>query len=393
MSKINVLVVPSDRFGSGKFRSVDPHVNLSTEDFFVDINYEVDWNNDEFLNNFQIIHIHRQILPDFTSNEAIIKKLTARGIKVVVDTDDYWQLDTHHQHYELFNKNQLGKHIIAGMRAATVVTCPTPYIADELRKIGIKHVAVLPNAINTNEAQFKPNPSQSERMRFGWLGGSSHLFDMEQLASIPYRGQDFGIVLCGYDTSGKVKLQDPKTGQIKQRDVSPVETVWFQYEIFMTDGFEILREDKDYFEFLLRFVNLDYQGVENKPYRRIWTRAVNQYAKGYNEFDVALAPLKDTKFNLFKSQLKAIEAGFMKKALIASDFGPYQQDLVHGKNALLVKPNKSHKQWRQHVERLTKNPNMVTDLAEALHETVKDKYSLSTVNATRTDLYKLIGND
>ena len=28
MPKINVLVVPSDRFGVGKFRSVDPHTML-----------------------------------------------------------------------------------------------------------------------------------------------------------------------------------------------------------------------------------------------------------------------------------------------------------------------------------------------------------------------------
>ena len=43
MSKIKVLVVPSDRTGVGKFRSVDPHVflqNLYGDDFHVDIDYE-----------------------------------------------------------------------------------------------------------------------------------------------------------------------------------------------------------------------------------------------------------------------------------------------------------------------------------------------------------------
>ena len=43
MSKIKVLVVPSDRTGVGKFRSVDPHVflqNLYGNDFHVDIIYE-----------------------------------------------------------------------------------------------------------------------------------------------------------------------------------------------------------------------------------------------------------------------------------------------------------------------------------------------------------------
>ena len=43
MTKINVLVLPSDKTGVGKFRSVDPHIflqKLYPEDFHVDIDYE-----------------------------------------------------------------------------------------------------------------------------------------------------------------------------------------------------------------------------------------------------------------------------------------------------------------------------------------------------------------
>ena len=42
MPKINVLVLPSDQSGVGKFRSVDPHVNLQINypnDFHIDIDY------------------------------------------------------------------------------------------------------------------------------------------------------------------------------------------------------------------------------------------------------------------------------------------------------------------------------------------------------------------
>ncbi len=49
MSKINVLVLPSDGSGVGKFRSVDPHVklqNLYPEEFHVDIEYRsITWRN------------------------------------------------------------------------------------------------------------------------------------------------------------------------------------------------------------------------------------------------------------------------------------------------------------------------------------------------------------
>ena len=48
MSKIKVLVLPSDRTGVGKFRSVDPHIflqNLYPDDFHVDIVFDLDINN------------------------------------------------------------------------------------------------------------------------------------------------------------------------------------------------------------------------------------------------------------------------------------------------------------------------------------------------------------
>ena len=51
MEKINLLVIPSDKSGVGKFRSVDPHVklqNMFPNDFHVDIEYDVDLNNLEF---------------------------------------------------------------------------------------------------------------------------------------------------------------------------------------------------------------------------------------------------------------------------------------------------------------------------------------------------------
>ena len=49
MSKIKILVVPSDRTGVGKFRSVDPHIFLQNQypdDFHVDIVYEPPMDDD-----------------------------------------------------------------------------------------------------------------------------------------------------------------------------------------------------------------------------------------------------------------------------------------------------------------------------------------------------------
>jgi predicted RecB family nuclease len=46
------------------FRSVNPHIALETnypEEFSVDIDYEPELNNDEWLKQYDIIHYHRTI--------------------------------------------------------------------------------------------------------------------------------------------------------------------------------------------------------------------------------------------------------------------------------------------------------------------------------------------
>ena len=112
---------------------------------------------------------------------------------------------------------------------------------------------------------------------------------------------------------------------------------------------------------------------ENKPYRRVWTKPITSYASNYNLFDISLAPLKENTFNKVKSQLKVIEAGFHKKALIAQDFGPYNIDSVNlieygggineKGNAILILGRKNHKDWVKALNRLKKNPELIKLLA------------------------------
>jgi glycosyltransferase involved in cell wall biosynthesis len=94
--------------------------------------------------------------------------------------------------------------------------------------------------------------------------------------------------------------------------------------------------------------------------------------------------------------LKVIEAGFYKKALIASNIGPYTIDLKHcldngnfvDGNAILVNETRNHSDWAKFIEKLVKNPNLIKDMGERLYESVKDKYDLNTVTKDRKDFYK-----
>jgi glycosyltransferase involved in cell wall biosynthesis len=151
---------------------------------------------------------------------------------------------------------------------------------------------------------------------------------------------------------------------------------------------------------LFNFVEAPYNDTD-KPYVRRWTKNINSYASNYNYFDVSLAPLVESVFNANKSQLKVIEAGFHKKAIIASETNPYTLDLVNSiengifnnkGNSLLVSTKKNHKQWAQHMKKLIENPSMIEDMGNRLYETVKDKYSLKNVCKDRVQFFKTIIN-
>jgi len=402
MKKIKVLVVPSDRTGVGKFRSVDPHIflqNLYPEEFFVDIVYDIPLDDIEFFKKYDIVSFHRSLSPDFEKSVEVINKLNDLGIPTIADIDDYWMPGKEHPLHDVIKVNKLNERIVSNLRTAKYVTTTTTLFADEIKKFN-KNVFVFPNAINPNEPQFREPTPESDRLRVGWLGGSSHLHDLQLLEqSISKLGSHVDklqFVLCGFDTRGTITEINAQTKEHKKRNIEPHESVWAKYENIFTQNYSFVSED--YKKFLLNYKQENYPSELSESYIRVWTKPVQSYAKNYSKFDVSLAPIKNHMFNRMKSQLKVIEAGFYKKALIASNLGPYTIDLKHclqngnfvDGNALLVDENRNHSDWAKFIEKLLKNPNMVKDMGERLYETVKDKYDLNIVTKSRAEFYKSI---
>jgi glycosyltransferase involved in cell wall biosynthesis len=402
MSKIKVLVVPSDKTGVGKFRSIDPHVFLQSlypDDFHVDILFDIPENDMNFWKQYQIVHFHRNLGKNYETTPQLLRTLRSMGIKTIMDLDDYWLPGKEHPIHDLIMVNKIHEKIIANLRETEYVITTTSVFAQEISKYN-KNVFVFPNAINPNEPQFKAQTTESDKLRFGWLGGSSHLHDIMLLDGIFSRIHQYKdksqFYLCGFDTRGVVTEIDAKTKEQKQRPIKPEETVWYQYETIFTNKHQLI--SPEYKEYLMNFKETDDSQFANEFYRRVWTRPVQSYAKNYSNFDVSLAPLKNHIFNRVKSQLKVIEAGFYKKALIASNLGPYTIDLTHSLeqgnfvdgNALLVDEGRNHSDWFKYVKKLIDNPNWAKDLGERLYETVKDKYDLNVVTKTRSEFYKSI---
>jgi glycosyltransferase involved in cell wall biosynthesis len=404
MSKIKVLVVPSDRSGVGKFRSVDPHIFLQNQypdEFHVDIVYEPSYTDMNFWQQYQIVAFHRSIGSDFENANNLIQTLNSLGIVTVCDIDDYWMPGKEHPIHDIIRINKINEKIVANLKVAKFVTTTTEIFADEIRKYN-KNVFVFPNAINPNEPQFKEKTEESDKVRIGWLGGSSHLHDIQLLdagfSKLIHLKDKVQYVLCGFDTRGSVTEINAQTGQHTKRNILPAETVWAQYEKVFTQNYKIVSDD--YKNYLLKYNQEDYDSEKNESYLRVWTKPVTGYAKNYSKFDISLAPIKNTMFNRMKSQLKVIEAGFYKKAVIASNIGPYTIDLKHclehgnfvDGNAILVNESRNHADWSKFIEKLVKNPNLIKDMGERLYETVKDKYDLNNVTKDRKQFYIDIAN-
>ena len=404
MSKIKILAIPSDKHGVGKFRMMDPYTFIGDkyqDEIHVDISFNAD-NNDEYFKDYNIVICHTFIhQTNQEQNVSRIKWLQSKGVKVIMDIDDLWFVDQRHPMYHQIKNSKIGDMKCEMLKMVDYVTTTTPIFAKTIKeRLNIKNVIVFPNAVDETESQFKVAPTPSNKVRFGWLGGSSHAHDIELMSSgISTIYNSFKdkvqFVLCGFDLRGTVTEINEKNEQ-RQRPIKPLETVWYKYEQYFTDNYKVLTEK--YKNHLFTFADTPYDD-ENEPYRRRWTKEINSYASNYNTFDVSLAPLVDSLFNGNKSQLKVIEAGFHKKAIIASEADPYTLDLLtaidDGKlnnkgNALLVNPKRNHKDWAKHMKRLIESPNMVQDLGERLYETVKDKYSLKKVCQDRVEFFKSI---
>ena len=400
MNKIRVLCLPSDKTGVGKFRSIDPHImlqNLYPDDFHVDIDYEPKVNDLNYWKQYDIVHFHRTIGHEYENSVDLIKRLNSLGLVTIMDLDDYWLPTKEHPVHAMVVQSKLHEKIMNNLKAAGHVTTTTSIFATEILKFN-KNVYVLPNAINPNEPQFKAKTEPSNKLRFGWLGGSSHLHDLKlmdgTMNKLSQLKDKFSLYLCGFDVRGSVTEINQQTGEQKQRDIKPEETVWSRYEEIFTDNYKLV--DPKHKDFLMEFREDEFISDTLPFYNRVWTKPINTYASNYRLFDVSLAPIKNHIFNRVKSQLKVIEAGFYKKAIIASNVGPYTIDLKHALNngeftdgnALLVNEVKNHSDWAKYMKKLIDNPNWSYDLGQRLYETVKDTYDLNKVTKDRSELYK-----
>ena len=404
--KIKVLVVPSDCFGVGLYRSVSPHTQLDKlygDEFEVEINYQPNWGDHPFFDKYDIVHIHKGLYNNMEEFWAFLDYCKEKNITTVMDIDDNWDVGPQHPLYITNKSMKVPEKIIENIKKFDYVTTTTQIFADKIKRYN-KNVLIFPNAVDPEEEQYQPIKNPSDRIRFGFVMGSAHEKDMQQIRGV-FNSLDketlnkIQVVLCGYDLRGTVNIVNQQGQMVDQRPIRPEESVWYTYEKIITGDYSIC--SPAYKDFLHKFLKgVQWPNVANEPYRREWTKDVTNFAEHYRNIDVLFAPLDCNGFNEVKSELKFVEAGFTKTALVCTDFGPYTicsrslfkfgGEIDPEGNCILIDDSKKHKAWGKAIKKLVENPELITLLQNNLYNTVKDKYDIRNVTKTRAEWYKSI---
>jgi glycosyltransferase involved in cell wall biosynthesis len=425
--KIRILFYNLDGAGVNYFRTLTPATELDrnhSEDFYVEINPELDFNDPktiDYLKTFHIIHYHRQFLPDPKQMQLLAVELRKSGVILMVDIDDYWTLHKNHPFYGLAMEKKMHIPILENLKIADYVTTTTDLFAEEIRKVTNKdNVEVFYNSVDpTWMKQFQNNwkPDPDGRVRITYMAGSSHMGDVEQLEGVfnvlygdSQLKDKFKVIIAGWDTEGNTtditfnqefgtemqklglwtinneKYRD-KVFSSNQRDIKSEESVYLIYEKILTDNHRNI-EDKDYLEWLGNFErNVKYDNEGN--FARRWTQKANTYAQVLDETDIVIAPLADNPFNRMKSNLKQVECWTRKLPIVCSGVPPYDVDGRHMENCVLIPAEKNaRKYWQKYLKRLILDADLRKQLGEQLYEDFKTEYNLADVTKKRAEFYK-----
>jgi len=303
----------------------------------------------EFIKKFDLI-IGNRTMSKILESKKVAEKIKKSGVKFVLDMDDDFILPTSHILYNQSKTNGIGADVKTSIRYADAITCTHQLLADEINKeFGKKETYLIPNGL-PSFAQFEPKAFKTDLSAvFGWSGSITHFEDImlmhDSLLALytDYRYKDsFKMIYGGYAKGDQES--EAMLGILTCKGKASA------------NNFEI------------------YPSTD-----------VHNYAYFYDKINVALIPLKNTRFNNMKSNLKLLEAGFKKKAVIVSDVHPYNT-LLTDKNCLVAK-NKHD--WYRQMVKLIRNPNMIEDLAEQLYLDVQVQ-SNEKVAEARYNAYKNI---
>ena len=176
---MKIALIENQSIGVNIHRLLTPYSHLQP-------NHEVIMTNGVLTTDYDIVVFNR--LPNQCLTD--LEKLKAKGVKIVVDLDDWIELPRYHYGYSKNSVKQVAP-ILDSLNLADVITTSTYTLQKELKKLGYNS-EVLPNFIQHN---LKNEPIEHA---IGWVGGAGHvnnLFTMSKPLQAEYKAKR---ILGGY---------------------------------------------------------------------------------------------------------------------------------------------------------------------------------------------------
>ena len=263
---------------------------------------------------FDVVVFNR-VLP-ITEQKKFIKELQKRGTYVICDIDDHWILSSNHATKKIGDAYR--QYSIEALMYADEVWTTHELLGNEVERLNANWY-VIPNALDPNEPQWQPKKNYGNRI--GWAGGITHFHDL-MLTKDAWG--DVVPVVCGFN-------EHPE---------------WIK----LSDNFRA-----DYINAL----------------------PVTEYGLLYDQFDIAIAPLEDNKFNRCKSNLKIIEAGMKGLCIFTQNIHPYTDD---AKGIFKVDS------WTSAmVQAKLMDVEEIKEAGNSLHKYVRANYDINKINELRKE--------
>ncbi|MDR3686456.1 MAG: glycosyltransferase family 4 protein [Coriobacteriia bacterium] len=254
----------------------------------------------------------------------LVEQANEAGKMTVFDIDDdYWCINPSNPAYEFWAIPGRLEGLVSVIRACQQVTVSTAPLEQVVRRF-TPTTTILPNMLPPAywPTEGKP-PKTGDDLIIGWAGSPTHYEDLHDVARV------LPQILDSY----------------------PAVEVW------------------------LAGINPGYFD-EHPRLRYLKPVETEQYAHLLYEFDIAMAPLQGTRFNVAKSDLKLLEYSMIGLPFVASRVAPYENSLKHGETGLFAR---NPKDWLKHLSRLIEDPALRAHLATGARAWAETRTSTGNV--------------
>jgi processive 1,2-diacylglycerol beta-glucosyltransferase len=348
-----LYIIPQDKEGNEHISGVEYHrLEVPFSNLAYDTSFEIVKANDVKVDYLPDIVVCNRTVSKYgyKHNLEAIQYLKEKNIPYILDLDDYWILGENHRLNNYWQENNIAQQVLDSIHSAREVWVTNQYLRSKV----LPHhqsIRIVPNAIDFSQPQFQTKPKTNDKCIIGWSGSNTHYMDIKT-----------------HENSFK-KLH---TDRLIQKD----------YQVLLA-GYH----HNDYWMNRIEMIMAAQGRATPYTYNRLPALNVFSYAQLFSNFDISLCLLNESEFNKCKSNLKILESGAHKCAVIASDVYPYNATIKHMENGLLIN-NKDPNALYDAIRLLIKNKNLRAELGENLHTFVKDNYSIDKINESRKQWIK-----